>query len=903
MPSYFAEAQLAGFDHTSPFHDLAQLAIKHYYLIPYPIKSANPHPVVHRPWHGRVHASRAALNLEMFLALYEKYASQMLKNNDGSPLNSQQIKLLKLAALYHDSANESEIYGSEENHAKNFSTDMTLLGFDKQDIEAIAYGIRYKDGLERGYKYQPKGEKSPKNLFQKLIHDADCLDIMRMNVQFDMTHLDIYKDLYNDHHFLSDLKAIVKNHQETMNRFALNPHEGGIGELHQWCESAANCYLAVRSAHYDILLEHIIVECFKRGQTIFLEDIPHDTFSILDTYLRTNSLSVEKVIEQLSKQINHPMSSSVHHDTIEVYSDTGCLIRGLLDPSMDEELNQLGVNEMALNTENIASVDDLRNYLKQQEMREEKVFTPKGFKWRPSIYAHAGITIQRFSHYKLGIIIDPTHPKTIAPYFFKQNAISSRANTGHFKYEQKTGCLKNKNDPQGMLKKTIEMEQRRQGILEDRNLHYYGSDALSSNEVLSTYNKESISGIVIFETHDKSTIDHALLLRAKLGKPARSFYRFSTMKGLVPVNESEIQKFVQTTEELKSAINQFIMTPSDAISISANIPGTLTLQKDQSSKPMTLPSISREIQIKIEGMSNENMSLIRETIKQIQKSCPDNPYDAKTTIAKIDVMESVGHITVKIESFECETTEELDMFIKLGVLGRIQHNLFEGELLPTDQENLPTAEERTRSVSLKDIANICCVSNGHSLSEDNPLKFKFTHPADENIVCFAWVKSGRPILEFFLPDGEVVTQKTDLLPKIARRYYQQQLDRLQIILNEPNTKRWLDEHKLSHLKIELTDTYLDKIFISISVQFMSSTEQPVVTLISELLGMDETSKLSSKNVSENIQCFTASNIAQIDQFEESIRRVCHLPSTHPEGTSDLDKTLQHDNDNSLKMNI
>lgn len=887
MVDFSKLAQEADVNAESEFHDIAQLAIKQYYLIPYPIKSASSNDVC-RPLHGGVHVSNAALNLEMFIALYEKYAPHLLIGPDGSPLTSQQIKLLKLAAIYHDSANESEIHGIEKNHAENFRRDMTHLGFDKNDVEAIAYGIEFKDGVTKKYKYAPGEVSSNKTLFQKLIHDADCLDIMRMNVRFDSTHLDIYQDLCRDPNFLLDLNAIVKNHQETLNRFSLNPKTGRVGRLHQACEGATNCYLAVKSAHHDMLMDHIISECLKRGKTLFSEDIPPGSLSILDTYTRTTSEAVKQLIEQLV-QHEEPRDIPAVLSPIQLYSSTGCLIRGLLDSAVNEELNQLERNETALHAANITSIDDLRNYLAEQDLKDGTAFTPQGFKWRPSIYAQAGISIQRFSDFKFGIIIDPTHPKTLAPYFYKGNAASARAISGHFKYEPQTGSLKNKKNIQQMLQKTQEMENRRQGLLEDPNLHYYGRSVLSSNEVLSTYHREGISGIVLFENFNQETIHNALLLRAKLGRPMRPFYRFSPTKGLVVIHESEIKKYIQTIEALGRSLNELISNPPDAITVSDYTPGVLSLQANAQSKPFTLPSIHREIRINIEGMSQKNIDSIKEAIKRIQQSSPENPYYAKSVIANIEIKESPVHITIKIESFDCETMEELDSFIKLEALGRLQSSLLGEELSSkVAEETLGTEEKALAISSLQGITNIHCVSSGQKLSPENPLKFKFSHPSRETIECFACVESGQPVLEFHLENGETVTQPTDLLPKIAKQYYQQQTDALKLLLDEQSTQQWLTQHHISHLQIELTKSSFGKLFISIGVSFLPDADQQLaVSMLSDLLGIDKSSKFrskdtlfgsSSKKSSESVQWFTASNLDQIERFKDSIQRACRVSS-------------------------
>ncbi|KTD19254.1 Uncharacterised protein [Legionella israelensis] len=82
------------------------------------------------------------------------------------------------------------------------------LGLPHQKAKIFAEAIANKDPLKEGYRELALDEdgdliwqlntseaKKDKNIFQKLLHDADCLDIIRARDRFDGKHLDFYKNI------------------------------------------------------------------------------------------------------------------------------------------------------------------------------------------------------------------------------------------------------------------------------------------------------------------------------------------------------------------------------------------------------------------------------------------------------------------------------------------------------------------------------------------------------------------------------------------------------------------------------------------------------------------------------------------------------------------------------------
>ena len=189
MMSRFDELREArNLSRDTSFEDIAQACIEVRYLPPYVGKrdASRNKSRVNRVLHGGVHAARTAMSTELFIDIYKKYTPEFVVNSSGEKLTKQDIKLLKLAAVYHDSANTSETKGVPKEHADNFRQDMMLLGYENSEIEPFAEAIENKDTA------------SSKNFITKIIHDADCLEIIRCcsgKDKFKKNYLDSFNDL------------------------------------------------------------------------------------------------------------------------------------------------------------------------------------------------------------------------------------------------------------------------------------------------------------------------------------------------------------------------------------------------------------------------------------------------------------------------------------------------------------------------------------------------------------------------------------------------------------------------------------------------------------------------------------------------------------------------------------
>lgn len=187
-------------------NDMA-LHAKHAYQFIYSIHYPNtPFPYDHgiaRVRHGIQHVSRAAVYAVAFANLYRRYGSI-----EALTLTDEGMKLIQISVLFHDAGREAEGKDLWDNDSGlllyYYLTQVLNVAHEKAKLCAEA--IANKDINKTGYIElieKENGElewlttinKPKKNIYQKLIHDADCLDIIRARDHFDANHLDFYQEI------------------------------------------------------------------------------------------------------------------------------------------------------------------------------------------------------------------------------------------------------------------------------------------------------------------------------------------------------------------------------------------------------------------------------------------------------------------------------------------------------------------------------------------------------------------------------------------------------------------------------------------------------------------------------------------------------------------------------------
>jgi len=207
---------------------------EHIYAIPYPYHSAREHPEVPRYIHGIQHVGRVAYYVPVFANLFRKHG-----DNEALNLTQEDIHLLQIAALFHDAAreNEGEDLWDHESAIMLYYYLTKILRVNKTKAKLIAESMANKDKLEKGYFALNEDDKGgvtfewgshppQKNIYQKIIHDADCLDIHRARPHFEAPYLDFYQDIashnelafYEEDCLINEARALIEVEGDAYNR-------------------------------------------------------------------------------------------------------------------------------------------------------------------------------------------------------------------------------------------------------------------------------------------------------------------------------------------------------------------------------------------------------------------------------------------------------------------------------------------------------------------------------------------------------------------------------------------------------------------------------------------------------------------------------------------------------------
>lgn len=154
--------------------------------------------VIARQIHGIQHVTRVAIYIPIFANLYKRFGDK-----DALNLNDNDIKLLQIAALFHDAGREAEgkDLWDQDSGVLFYHYAVNILQIDPIKAKLLAEAIANKDASTDNYEelindtWVKRAEASPINIHQKLIHDADCLDILRARDCFDARYLYFYKNI------------------------------------------------------------------------------------------------------------------------------------------------------------------------------------------------------------------------------------------------------------------------------------------------------------------------------------------------------------------------------------------------------------------------------------------------------------------------------------------------------------------------------------------------------------------------------------------------------------------------------------------------------------------------------------------------------------------------------------
>ena len=163
---------------------------------------------IKRDLHGLQHVNRVAYYIPVLVNLYRRYGDA-----EAESLTSEDVKLIQIAALVHDAGRERGEgidYWDQDSALLAFYYYSKVLQVSDAKAKLLAEAIANKD-MKEGTYYQLQSnehgvlswklnEQRKKNIYQKILHDADSIDVLRArstnsyNAQF----LDFYQDIAKD---------------------------------------------------------------------------------------------------------------------------------------------------------------------------------------------------------------------------------------------------------------------------------------------------------------------------------------------------------------------------------------------------------------------------------------------------------------------------------------------------------------------------------------------------------------------------------------------------------------------------------------------------------------------------------------------------------------------------------
>lgn len=207
---------------------------KNIYAIPYPNKDTNPDEIA-RLYHGIEHVTRVAIYLAIWANLYRRYDDREALN-----LSNDELKLLQIAALFHDSAREDEEEDLWDHESATlfyfYLTKILHISPDKAKLLAEAITNKDHEIGKPFYLLEDRGDEiawipinytAPLNIYQKLIHDSDALDIHRARYKFKGKKLIFYQKIASvSDSALDELAELIKKAR------SLIEHQGdGFGRI------------------------------------------------------------------------------------------------------------------------------------------------------------------------------------------------------------------------------------------------------------------------------------------------------------------------------------------------------------------------------------------------------------------------------------------------------------------------------------------------------------------------------------------------------------------------------------------------------------------------------------------------------------------------------------------------
>lgn len=216
---------------SDPIEKHAAWIFQHIYAKPYTAQAKHTSGIA-RFHHGMQHICRVAIYIPVFANLYRKYDVK-----EAYELTDNDIKLLQIAALFHDAGREDDNvdYWDHDSAALACFYLANMDDVPEDKFLQIAMAIANKDINEKFYQfisckknssieYKLLPKNPQKNMLQQILANADCLDIIRARPYFDANYLDFYKQIVEKQDSSMDSPLDVMAKLITEARSIINKH-------------------------------------------------------------------------------------------------------------------------------------------------------------------------------------------------------------------------------------------------------------------------------------------------------------------------------------------------------------------------------------------------------------------------------------------------------------------------------------------------------------------------------------------------------------------------------------------------------------------------------------------------------------------------------------------------------
>lgn len=190
----------------APLIDHVGYLFRHIYGLPFCYEEGESR----RGAHNIVHTSRAAIYVSVLANLYRRFGDK-----EALSFTTEDLKLVQIAVLLHDAGREGEDIDLWDEDSGILTYQYLIkLGVTKDRAKLLAEAVANKDTTSKelsaeeiSNKYYKEldisgpeliwrhASKKEKNIFQRLIHDADCLDSMPLRRVYNGEYLDLYRDI------------------------------------------------------------------------------------------------------------------------------------------------------------------------------------------------------------------------------------------------------------------------------------------------------------------------------------------------------------------------------------------------------------------------------------------------------------------------------------------------------------------------------------------------------------------------------------------------------------------------------------------------------------------------------------------------------------------------------------